>query len=189
MKADEKVCPQCAETIKKAAIVCKHCGYKYSSEQLAAERKASQKANRSGCLFLVLAMVVGGVSLAMCSGKQGISEVSTSTSEVGATDSSEPADAGEQIAEYQVQAKNTMTASLKDPGSAQYQDVEAHEVASKPGVYVFCGEVNSKNGFGGYTGYQRFVAAVTIAATEDAVSGFDKLWRQFCTGAGTPVWF
>ncbi|MBV9990066.1 MAG: hypothetical protein JOZ72_02130 [Alphaproteobacteria bacterium] len=34
MDADEKICPRCAETVKMAAKVCKHCGYEFpASEQ------------------------------------------------------------------------------------------------------------------------------------------------------------
>lgn len=30
--ADEKTCPQCAETVKKAAIVCRFCGYQFQTK-------------------------------------------------------------------------------------------------------------------------------------------------------------
>lgn len=42
---------------------------------------------------------------------------------------------------------------LKDPESAQFRNSAFYN--SK--VPVVCGEVNSKNGFGGYTGFQRFI--------------------------------
>ena len=29
MEADEKICPRCAETVKMAAKICKHCGYEF----------------------------------------------------------------------------------------------------------------------------------------------------------------
>ena len=31
MEEDEKVCPRCAETVKAAALVCKHCGYEFGA--------------------------------------------------------------------------------------------------------------------------------------------------------------
>src|SRR4051812_25042313 len=77
------------------------------------------------------------------------------------------------VAQYQVAAKDAMKAMLKDPDSAKYEDVRAVPLA---GGYAFCGKVNSKNGFGGYTGYQRFVAGPTMAATEDMVKDFPVLW-------------
>ena len=44
MNADEKACPDCAETVKLAAKVCKHCGYRFETEVGAAldEPKAEQ---------------------------------------------------------------------------------------------------------------------------------------------------
>jgi len=30
--ADSKICPMCAETIKAAALLCKHCGYDYRTD-------------------------------------------------------------------------------------------------------------------------------------------------------------
>ena len=32
----EKICPQCAEQVKSAAKICKHCGYKFSAAEMAA---------------------------------------------------------------------------------------------------------------------------------------------------------
>lgn len=46
MKHDEKACPACAETIKKAASVCKHCGYTMSEEQMQAAKAEIKKRNR-----------------------------------------------------------------------------------------------------------------------------------------------
>lgn len=47
----------------------------------------------------------------------------------------------------------TLKNILKDPGSAQFKG----EFISSMGWY--CGEVNSKNGLGGYTGYERFISS------------------------------
>ena len=79
-----------------------------------------------------------------------------------------------------------MTDSLKDPGSAKYQDVQAYALGAG---YVFCGRVNSKNGFGGYTGFQRFVAGPGMVGTEQTVSDFPVLWQQACTGVGHSIWW
>lgn len=51
-------------------------------------------------------------------------------------------------------------ASLKDPDSAKIRNVHSGKVASDlnpEGVTATCGEVNAKNGFGGYTGFEGFV--------------------------------
>lgn len=34
-----KICPRCAETIKLAALVCKHCGHEMSEEEMKAARE------------------------------------------------------------------------------------------------------------------------------------------------------
>jgi len=44
MKKDEKSCPKCAETIKLAALRCKHCGVEFSTEEV--ERHVSEKKAR-----------------------------------------------------------------------------------------------------------------------------------------------
>lgn len=46
-----------------------------------------------------------------------------------------------------------------------------------------CGEVNSKNSFGGYTGFKRFIASPTIVAVEGEnmdSDEFQKAWNQVC---------
>jgi hypothetical protein len=53
---DEKRCPRCAEVIKRAALVCKHCGHEFSTEELAAQKAEdvkSAKTARGGCLAML----------------------------------------------------------------------------------------------------------------------------------------
>ena len=51
-------------------------------------------------------------------------------------------------------------------------------------VPVACGEVNSGNGFGGYTGFEHFISAddpsLTYTYLERQVSDFAKLWNELC---------
>ncbi|WP_420137867.1 hypothetical protein [Sphingomonas sp.] len=47
-------------------------------------------------------------------------------------------------------AEQAVTSALNDPASAQFRNVQAFP----KGV---CGEVNAKNGFGGYVGFRRFI--------------------------------
>ena len=55
-------------------------------------------------------------------------------------------------------AKATLKTMLRDPASAQFRNVTAYHPASASRVpQIVCGEVNSKNGLGGYSGFQRFV--------------------------------
>lgn len=71
-------------------------------------------------------------------------------------------------------ARERVSATLKDPGSAQYRNQAGS-----------CGEVNAKNGFGAYMGYTRFIAAssevvlLDNGSTADRVN-FDYLWSSVC---------
>lgn len=74
-------------------------------------------------------------------------------------------------------AKKAVTGVLKDPGSAQFRNL--YVVRLTKGMAV-CGEVNAKNSYGGYTGFQHFVTGGIGAATrierpasEDAANMFE----------------
>lgn len=51
-------------------------------------------------------------------------------------------------------AKKEIAKDLRDPESAQYRKENA---ARMPRGFLVCGEINSKNGFGGYTGFKPFL--------------------------------
>lgn len=75
---------------------------------------------------------------------------------------------------YQSLAREMVTAALKDPASAQFRNQRG-----------LCGEVNSKNSFGGYAGFQRFIAAGNDMVLLEADSRVDrnvfrKLWEKSC---------
>lgn len=55
-------------------------------------------------------------------------------------------------------AKSAVEQRLRDSGSVRYRNVGVYRPnASNPYPQVVCGEVNARNGFGGYTGYEIFV--------------------------------
>ena len=61
---------------------------------------------------------------------------------------------------------------LKDPDSAEIRNHNGN-----------CGEVNSKNSFGGYSGFKRFIASPAIVAIEGEnmdSDEFQKAWDQVC---------
>ena len=49
--------------------------------------------------------------------------------------------------DYFLQAKQAMTERMKDPDSVKFGKL----FAGRSGTHTVCGEVNAKNGFGGYT--------------------------------------
>lgn len=78
-----------------------------------------------------------------------------------------------------VQGQDAVRQKLKDPDSASFRNAG---VSNKSGLPVSCGEVNSKNSFGGFTGFQRYVSAGSADFTflEEEVKDFDELWRKMC---------
>jgi len=72
----------------------------------------------------------------------------------------------------EVDAEIALKNFLKDPDSAEIRNQSGN-----------CGEVNSKNGFGGYTGFKRFIASSAIVAVEGEnmdSDEFQKAWNQVC---------
>ena len=70
---------------------------------------------------------------------------------------------------------------LKDAESAKFSDVLVVRSSGKP---VVCGYVNSKNGFGGYTGKRAFVApdgGTPISEEDLDQKNFAILWNASCT--------
>lgn len=75
--------------------------------------------------------------------------------------------------------KKEVLGMLKDPDSAKFRKVEVkdHHWKSPDGKYfveikAVCGEVNSKNGFGGYAGFSPFVKV--LASNVNGVQGEEK---------------
>ncbi len=64
------------------------------------------------------------------------------------------ATAQEPYSEEIAAVKALIERQLKDPASAQYRDVRAFD---QTGTVMVCGDVNAKNSYGGYTGFEGFV--------------------------------
>ncbi len=64
---------------------------------------------------------------------------------------------------------------LKDPSSARYRNITYR---TRNGLPVLCGEVNARNSFGGYTGFEFFIAIGNVVQ----IGGRDMhgLWNEFC---------
>lgn len=82
-------------------------------------------------------------------------------------------------AQVEVLAKQTVREQLKDPDSAEFSEFR---ISARNHTFS-CGKVNSKNGFGGMGGSQRFVvSAIGVAFMEEAVlpAEMDELWAKYC---------
>jgi len=79
-----------------------------------------------------------------------------------------------------VNAQDSVKRLLKDPDSAKFRNIFVNK--SKKGFTVVCGEVNAKNSFGGYTGFQRFISGGTPDTTflEESVADFPNAWNMLC---------
>jgi hypothetical protein len=137
MNDDEAACPQCAETIKAAAKVCKHCGYRIGDANTVTAPVASDEQPTeplhapmqfkpwyaAACVAGLVAVVGGGVGMAHLMGEQ----MRTDSPAIEATGI--------------VYIKK----DLVDPDSAQFTELYSND-------HCVIGKVNAKNSFGGYVG-------------------------------------
>lgn len=72
---------------------------------------------------------------------------------------------------------------LRDPESAKFRNLY-FRMADVRGqrIPVTCGEVNAKNGFGGYGGYEQFVSAGSRQTTflSSQSKDWPTIWRMLC---------
>ncbi len=69
---------------------------------------------------------------------------------------------------------------LKDRQSAEFRHMRFSDATGTP---VTCGQVNAKNSFGGYRGFQGFIAGGpdrSLVFLEDQVKGFEAARRELC---------
>ena len=79
------------------------------------------------------------------------------------------------------QAQNTIRELAKDPDSVLFFDVE------QPLPNVVCGELNAKNGFGGYAGRKRFIVLSNdegerspLIEDDEIIEYFNVVWERLC---------
>lgn len=54
-------------------------------------------------------------------------------------------------------AKDAVSAAMKDPQSVEFRNVRTVDLVTEAGTgLIVCGEFNAKNGFGGYSGFEKF---------------------------------
>jgi len=90
----------------------------------------------------------------------------------------EAAEKREQDELWAIHMQDQVRGQLKDPDSAVFRNARTYHGSGAP---VVCGEVNSRNSFGGMSGYQRFVAAGSVIALDEQVEGgVREVWKRFC---------
>lgn len=172
-----KTCPECGKQVREIDPHCWKCEYVFPEfRKIVEKRKADQRRSDNiatiGCAIVAVAVLIGGFQLVRgCA--------STPASEPEASDSAPDPFLIAVLAEDQLKA------SLKDPESAQFRERFVSRVGEGPGM-ALCGEVNSRNSFGGYTGFRRFIAG-PAPGQPTAIEGenvdrrnFQEVWRQVC---------
>jgi len=67
-----------------------------------------------------------------------------------------------------------IASNFKDPGSAQFTKLTIGQDKYVNGLYHLCGEVNAKNSYGGYAGFQRFIAGLDSNGKMNKILENDK---------------
>ena len=165
-----KRCPVCAERVQNAARKCRHCSHEFPPGQ-----------SRPGCgallpLGLALLFVTSQINRVFGGEADNPEESAVAKASARAAQSDGPAP-------YKVMilAERRLKETLRDPWSA-----EIRNTIVPSGSGYLCGEVNATNGFGGKTGFRRFVAGATsqmpvvIEGELIDASEFEKLWTKAC---------
>lgn len=160
-------CADCGKDRSDQAPACPYCGRPNPPGygQAAAVEYASPRATG----FALLALVIGVLIIAIVVHLKGPSPVADVPIVAGPSDS-----------DLRVNAELAVQQQLRDPASAQFQN----EVIRRKGdVASVCGEVNAKNGFGGYTGFTSFAVVGNLAVVQSPSSGktFATVWNRYCT--------
>jgi hypothetical protein len=154
-----KRCWQCSANLQEAAETCFHCG---------------ASAPKRGLGTLGVVMIVGLPLLAILAVG------------AGSSPSASKVDGFPDPWAAKAEGRENVEASARDAASVQYRNDFASGWVSDQGVKrtSYCGEINAKNGFGGYEGFTRFVTGPKgspVVLERDTPSLFDGVWSKFCS--------
>lgn len=172
-----KRCLRCAEKVQNAAQVCRYCNAQLPPASL-------------GLGWPIILVGIGlMIFLRITSSLFGSTSAPSAAEQVAAADrkAQEAAKAAEKEregpspADVQIQAERNLKEKLRDPDSADIRNARV-----PAGAAYLCGEVNATNGFGGKTGYRRFIAGalstMPVAMEGDNMTAgeFQDSWSKLC---------
>lgn len=157
-------CKECKSEISDKAKVCPNCG-----------APVPKKTSLLTWIALISIILIVVLELTQPENKHSATPKTTTYSNANKSN-----DELKQIA-WIDKGKESVKERLKDPSSAKFRNVYFNR--GKDNIPMTCGEVNSKNSFGGYLGYTKFISAGSSKNTflETDVKDFYNLWNQFCT--------
>lgn len=167
-------CDACGRELSRTAPACPHCGdprTKYNNDI----KKQSAKETRTGCLVMLAFL---GIIILWNINDSDKTDLQAKKQIEAAPDPAIEARIKDENWKYFCQEE--ITKRLKDPESAKFQEVF---ISRKSGEPIVCGQVNGKNGFGGYSGFERFISAgklFNILESDMAEGEMDKSWLEFC---------
>lgn len=192
MNDDERTCPECAETIKSAANVCKHCGHRFrgSGPKDGPRNEAEEKVSNSkiGCAVIVVGLIAM-ISFCTPDGSDNAPASSTETSSVSDNDEASEENPFDDVSKqglWIIKSKEGIKKRLKDADSAKFKDVRFYSGGTTP---VVCGQVNGKNALGGYSGFEKFIASgdnesiAFLASDLETGDSIDNAWKELCIKA------
>ncbi|WP_335954036.1 hypothetical protein [Acinetobacter higginsii] len=155
-------CRSCERPLSKDAKNCPNCGAKRPTKH----KKPTDYRRLGKLLLILLAVYVVAIILSKAL------DLKSNTSSSNSSDQEAQRQERDRIINIEVESEMTLRKFLKDSDSAEIRNQNE-----------YCGEVNSKNAFGGYTGFKRYIASPTLVAIEGenmSSSEFQSAWNKVC---------
>lgn len=169
-KGMEIPCPACTEPMNMAAQRCPNCQKDFTKDEVRKNIASKNRNSSFGCL--VLCVIGFGVTVMGYNFFTGEKEEEL--------DPSSWQLAKENEFMWMEAAKLVVDEQLRDPETAEYTDMVVYP-GSDTTATVICGRVNSRNGFGGKTGAQRFISGGTVMIEEQfTAEQMQTAWDTFC---------
>ena len=165
-------------------IKCKACGAKISNKAKTCPACGESAAKKTsfvtwGVLLIIVLIVYGGSRSESTSSTNSSEppELSTQQQADIKTLAKERAQRSIEI-ELTVKAERSVSEMMKDPDSTKFKNVFFNN--TKAGGDVVCGNFDSKNSLGAYSGYKRFISNGKTTFIEGQDTNIADIWTKIC---------